>query len=171
MKEAGNTLIDIYGVVYEPWWQSTAWYIFLILVICALLSFSVYYLYHKGFFKKKLSFDKQALYDLEVLEKKSAVGNDQIKQAYFQLTMILKVYLVHRYKIFLYDKSDIEIMDMIASMVTVQEKQIMHTFFKRAFAIKFASEQVDAVVLHNDILSVQALIIDTMKTFEKVERS
>jgi hypothetical protein len=171
MKESNVSLIDIYGIIYQPWWRSKEFYVTIVALVCSFCVFSVYYLYRKGFFKKKLSFDKQALYDLAMLLKQENGTTDQIKDAYFHLTMILKTYLAQRYQILLYDKSDTELMVMIQSKISSDQAAVLSDFWQRAFAVKFALAHAAKADLLRDIAAVQTLIKDTMKTFDKMEHS
>lgn len=171
MNASNMQLVDIYGVWYQPWWKSTGFSVTLCLIVCALLALLGYHLYRSGWFFKKLSFDQQALHDLKKLTASSYQTSAQIKDGYFQLTMILKIYLAVRYQLILHDKTDLEIIPMVQSVLAPEQFVELETLLARAFQIKFAHEFVDRTTLMTDVASAQKLIATTMKDFVPARKS
>lgn len=171
MHDHNNQLIDIYDVWYRPWWKSTEWYVFCMVLACLILISVVYYGYCRGYFIKKLSFEQQALKNLNSLSLASYDSQEKIYAAYFQLTLILKKYFNVSYHIPLLDKTDLEVIDLLKTAVDQKHQKLLEEFLQRVFAIKFAHDAISEQMLRDDINFVIKIIKDTAKDFDKVGRS
>lgn len=161
MNMTDKQLVDVYGVWYKPWWHSNYFYIFCALVIIGVSLLLLYYVWQKFVKNKSLPYDQVALLDIQMLLKQKSSSQDQLQDAYFTLTMILKKYLSKRYNIDLLNKTDQEIVEHIKPYVPVEVFAILQEFFERAFQIKFAQEQVSINMLKDDIHFAQQIIEQT----------
>ena len=164
LKEASlNQLIDIYDVWYKPWWNSKSFYICTTLIILILICVLSYFLWKKYIQPKKFSYEKIAILQLQKLHKKSYESDESIRDAYFQMTMIMKTYLSKRYKIKLINKTDNEIIESIKSIVPSQIFITLQELFQRAYQIKFAYAAISLKMLYDDIDYMQRIIYETIK--------
>lgn len=171
MHEQKNQFVDIYDVWYQPWWQSFWWYVFFTVLACLIIISVVYYGYRRGWFTKKLSCDQQSLKNLNSLAGASYESSEKIYAAYFQLTLILKTYFAARYHLTLIDKTDLEIVSLLKTLVSEKYQPLLAEFLQRAFTIKFAHDSISEQMLQDDIKFVKKIIEQTTKDFDKVGRS
>lgn len=151
MNTQNIELIDIYDVWYQPWWKTTCSYVTFSMIVCLILVIVLYYLLKSGWFGKTLSFDQQALKDLNKLANQTYNSEKQIRTAYFQLTLIFKTYLTHRYQQPLLDKTDIEIIYLMQALLPETQFFVLEEFLKRASQIKFSHELAVPAMLYDDI--------------------
>ena len=153
-----NQLIDIYDTWYKPWWHSKIFYISILFIIIFLILIFIYFSWKKYFGSKKLSFEQIALLQLQKLSKKQYESEESMQDAYFQITMIMKIYLSKQYKIELIDKTDNEILDSLKSNVKPDIFINLQEIFLRAYKIKFAKSSISLKILYDDISSMQNII-------------
>lgn len=171
MNTQNIELIDIYDVWYQPWWKTTWSYVTFSMIVCLILVIVLYYLLKSGWFGKTLSFDQQALKDLNKLANQTYNSEKQIRTAYFQLTLIFKTYLTHRYQQPLLDKTDIEIIYLMQALLPETQFFVLEEFLKRASQIKFSHELAVPAMLYDDIQFVQKFIEQTSKDLDMVGNS
>lgn len=169
MNDGKMTIIEVYGVWYQPWWHSTIWYGILSFIVCIVLLVLGFWLYKSGWFRKKLSFKEQVLQDLRYLREQKYTSDQMIRDAYFELTMILKKYFAQHYGIAFLDKTDQEVVAVIQGLVPEQLQMLLAEFFERSFQIKFARDQVLEQMLMDDIAFVQGVIEKISGNFEKMD--
>jgi hypothetical protein len=160
-------LIDIYDVWYHPWWNSTKFTISLYILVGILMVAMLYYWYLLTWYRRKLSFDKQALLNLQQLTAYDFSDEKQLKNAYFALTLIFKSYVAQRYNLSLHDKSDIEVIAMIQPKLSQPQNFLISEFLTRAFQIKFALQPAGLQMLQDDIDFVKKFIVQTMVDYTK----
>lgn len=171
MNTQNIQLIDVYDVWYQPWWKTTWWYVSCSMIMCLILLFVLYYLLKSGWFGRALSFDQQALKNLNQLANQSYSSEKQIRAAYFQLTLIFKTYLEQRYAQPLLDKTDIEIVYLMQAILPETQFFVLEEFLKRASQIKFSHELAVPAMLYDDIQFVQKFIEQTAKNLDMVGNS
>ncbi len=170
MQEQKIEFVDIENVWFEPWWKSGWFYAFVALLICLILAIVVYYLYRRGWFVKKLTFDQQALKKLQILNAASYDSSEKIYAAYFQMTMILKIYFAKLYQLQLKDKTDAEIVPSLQGFINPALEPLLLEFLERSFQIKFARDSISEQMLRDDIKFVEKIIKQTCKDSDKVGR-
>lgn len=161
MSADKSGLIDVYGVWYHPWWHSTYFYFFIGILSCWLLWKIVRSVKNYFYGSRKMTIDQVALQDLYRLESQTYVSDEAIHEAYFKVTMVLKVYLSKRYSISLLDKTDKEIAEQISGVVSEQLEAMLKEFFDRSFQIKFAYDSVFEQMLRDDIEFAKKVIHET----------
>ena len=92
MSAEKSGLVDVYGVWYHPWWHSTYFYFFIGIMSCLLLWKIVCLIKNYFYGARKMTIEQIALQDLYRLESQTYVSDKAIHEAYFKVTMILKVY-------------------------------------------------------------------------------
>lgn len=171
MNAQNIQLVDVYGVWYQPWWHSTWFYCSIVIFMCAVLFFMLYYMYRAGWFRKNISYDQQALRQLQELAGQTYVSPEQLRKAYFQLTLIVKTYLAHRYCLVLTDKTDIEVIPLLTGLLDQPMQQVLAEFLQRSFYIKFAHDVVVEPMLQDDIEFLKKFIVQTQRDLDKVGNS
>ena len=161
MSAEQSGLVDVYGVWYNPWWHSTYFYFFIGIVSFLLLYKLVRFFKNYFYGARKMTIDQVALQDLYRLESQTYVSDEAIHEAYFKVTMILKVYLSKRYSISLLDKTDKEIADQLSGVVSQRLEATLKEFFDRSFQIKFAYDSVFEQMLRDDIEFSKKVIHET----------
>ncbi len=161
-------LFDVYEIWYNPWWKTTTFQVAFCILACLILSFLVYYLFKFGWLKKKLSFEQQVMKKLQNLSKESYQNHEQICNAYFELTLILKSYLAHRYALSLLDKTDAEILVLLKSVLVDTQYFVIEEFLYRTSIIKFSFQKTISAMLYDDIRFVEKFVIESCSEFDKV---
>lgn len=156
-------IYDIYGFYYKPFWQTTNFKIIISLVILLIL-FIISFFVYKFFLKKRLTltawdwaFDKLKKLSIDKLNKKS-----DFKFFYFELTNIIKLYLLKRYSWDVKYKTDEEL------IILLKEKNFDSILIKYLQDINSSSLYVkfaDETVLKNQAE------IDLKKVFEFIEKT
>lgn len=161
MSAGKSGLVDVYGVWYHPWWH-TSYFYFFIGTVCFLLVLALVFCFKKYFWgKQKISFKQVALQDLYRLQSQTYVSDEAIHEAYFRVTMILKIYLSKRFNISLLDKTDTEIAQQLHGVVSESLQALLKEFFERSFQIKFAYDSVSEQMLKDDIEFAQKIVHET----------
>lgn len=86
-----------------------------------------------------------------------------MRDAYFQMTMIMKAYLSKRYGISLINKTDQEIIEAIKGVLPLDIFTALGELFQRAYQIKFAHAAISLKMLYADIDYIQRIIYKTIK--------
>ena len=170
MQEQKIEFVDIENVWYQPWWQSSWLYGFIAVLVCLIFAGVLYYMYRRGWCVKKMTFNQQDLKKLQILDVATYDSSEKIYQAYFQLTMILKIYFARQYSLQLEDKTDLEIIHSLQGLIDPVFEPLLVEFLQRAFQIKFARDSISEQMLHDDIKFVQKIIEQTSKKSDKAGR-
>lgn len=150
-----NGLYDIYGIWHQPFWQ-TMWfkYVYVSLISLALFLFGIFVGY-KLFIKirkKKYTAWERALMQLEQLKKKSFRTREDAKEAYSEITAILKTYLSDRYGWPVATATDDELaMYVQSSPMSEDLTQQIKVTLSGAVIIKFANQDALESQVINDI--------------------
>jgi len=158
-----DQIIDVYDIWYQPWWHSKPFYAFVVLFALFVLVTLLYFIWTRYMRAHAFSFEQVALLNLQELHKRSYKVDHDMRDAYFKLTMIMKVYLSKQYKIALLNKTDQELISHIQELVPVEISATLQELFERAYQIKFASAAVSEKMLYDDIDFMQKVIYQTIK--------
>lgn len=158
-----SQLIDVYDVWYKPWWHSTSFYFLILLLILFLGSVLIYFFWKKYMQRQTLSYEQLALLRLQTLHECGYNSDESIRDAYFQMTMIMKAYLSNRYGVSLINKTDTEIIEAIKGVLPIDIFAALGEFFQRVYQIKFAHAAISLKMLYADIDYMQRIIYKTIK--------
>jgi len=171
MSAERSGLVDVYGVWYHPWWHSSHFYFFMAIISCLLVWKIVRRIKNYFFGARRISFEQVALQDLYRLQAQTYVSDEVIHEAYFKVTMILKVYLSKRYTISLLDKTDKEITAQLEGVVSDTLGAMLKEFFDRSFQVKFAYDSVSEQMLRDDIDFAKNVVVETSADHARAENS
>ena len=158
MNKEVNQLIDVYDVWYKPWWHSKYAYIFVIILFFIAVYAIVYFIKRYRARAAILSLDEIAISHLGEMLLQKYDSDDALRDGYFKMIMIIKVYLSKKYSIALLGKTDHEIIDEIKTVVPVEVYAPLQELFERAFQIKFAQAAVSEKMLFEDVEFLQQII-------------
>jgi hypothetical protein len=153
-------LFDVYGVWYNPWWHSVWFYGLIIFIVSMIFA---YFIWRYLRTEKKLTPEQEALQALFRLSSLNYAQEKTVHAAYFQLTMIIKSYLIAQYGLKLQDKNDIEIAQELNGIIPENMISLLKEFFDRSFHIKFAYDVVCQSMLKQDIDMLHNLILAISK--------
>lgn len=155
-------LYDIYGVWYRPFWQQPWFYIALIILGLIIICIGLYCIYKIYFAKKnKISVEQQVLNDIEKIEHKDLQNRNDLKQAYFEVTIILKKYLSYRYDISLHSLTDAEVMQTLQNKAPQRVVDILHRLLDAIVRVKFADYTAEKKNLKSDLEAIKTIILET----------
>ncbi len=157
MEQQKLELIDIYDIVYEPWWLSIQTKITLcvfVLLMCVTIGYLVYKKIRKPVI---VLYWQKALHDITALEK-TDFSNGQV--FYLRLTEITKQYLQEHYKIHLVDKTDAELLELLRTtkLIPTHVYETMKELFEGVIFIKFAHQHAAQERMEDAITKVKSLI-------------
>lgn len=157
MEQQKLELIDIYDIVYEPWWLSPTAKLAACVAIFMLCVGAVYLIYKKTRRPLVLSYSQKALRDIETLEK-TEYSDGQV--FYMRLTEIMKRYLQERYMMHLVDKTDTELLELLktTNLIPSHVYETMKDLFEGVIFIKFAHQHAVQERMENAIKKTKALI-------------
>lgn len=162
-NEKLHQLIDVYDVLYQPWWHTKSFYIIAFLSIIFVGSALLYFFWKKHMGQQSFSYEQIALLQLQKLHECSYNSEESMRDAYFQMTMIMKAYLSKRYGISLINKTDQEIIEAIKGVLPLDIFTALGELFQRAYQIKFAHAAISLKMLYADIDYIQRIIYKTIK--------
>jgi hypothetical protein len=157
MEQQKLELIDIYDIVYEPWWLSTtAKTLFCVGVVMTVVGIG-YFVYRKTRKPPVFLYWQKALADIESLEKS---GFSDGQAFYLRLTEILKEYLQKQYAVQVVDKTDTELLEFlkITSFIPSHVYETMKDLFEGVIFIKFAHQHAAQERMEDALKKVRALI-------------
>lgn len=158
-----DQIVDVYDVWYRPWWHSKLFIASIVVVGIIFFVMTLYALWKRYLRSQSFSYEQVALLNLQELHKLSYKSDNEIRDAYFKLTMVMKVYLSKRYQIALLNKTDQEIISHIQELVPVAVSATLQELFERSYQIKFAHAAVSEKMLYDDIDFMQKVIYQTIK--------
>ncbi|MBM17923.1 MAG: hypothetical protein CL947_02560 [Epsilonproteobacteria bacterium] len=158
-----SQLFDVYDVWYKPWWHSKYFYGSVAILLLTVAVLFLYIFWQKYLRAHSLSFEQAALLSFQKLHEQSYDSEEAIRDAYFKVTMIMKIYLSKRYNISLLNKTDQELIAYIKKFVPVDVFATLQEMFERAYQIKFAQAAVSEKMLYDDIDYMQRVIYQTVK--------
>ena len=157
MEQQKLELIDIYDIVYEPWWLSTTTKIAAfaaVMLLCIVLGYLVYKKTRKPVV---ILYWQKSLRDIGVLEK-ADFSDGQV--FYTRLTEIMKQYLQKQYGIHLVDKTDTELLELLKTtkLIPTHVYETMKDLFDGVIFIKFAHQHAAQERMEDAIKKTKALI-------------
>lgn len=155
-----HNLYDIYGTVHVPWWQSTAFYI-AIIIICMLIGvLGIFFIWRHIRTKRLHLFPWQkALLRIEKLESISLGTDDARSSLYSTLTLIIKEYMVERYQIKIVGKTDQEMLSVAVHLALSDEvTKHMQQLYHASTEIKFAKGVAAQEMITRDLSSAAKII-------------
>jgi len=157
MEQQKVELIDIYDIVYEPWWLSTTTKIALCAVVFILTAALCYVLYKKTRKPSALLYWQQALHEIDVLEKTNFSDGQLF---YMRLTEVMKQYLQERYGMYLVDKTDAELLEFLntSERIPTHVYETMKDLFEGVVFIKFAHQHAVQERMEDAIKKTKVLI-------------
>ena len=157
MEQQKLELIDIYDIVYEPWWLSVTAKITACIVVFILCVAVCYFIYRKTRKPLVLLYWQKALRDIGVLEK-ADFSDGQL--FYLRLTEIMKQYLQERYAIHLVDKTDTELLELLKTTEFIPSHvyETMKDLFEGVVFIKFAHQHAVQERMEDAIKKTKAFI-------------
>jgi hypothetical protein len=108
---SGLDLYPSYGMWHRPWWQTTTFYVIVVLGAFCLLILLMWVLFkrYKASRQRSVPAWQIAIRELEELERELSQGTILGKTFYFRLTWIFKRFLHDRYGFDVYGKTDEEL--------------------------------------------------------------
>ncbi len=157
MEQQKLELIDIYDIVYEPWWLSTTTKVAVCVLVFMLCVFIGYVMYRKTRKPVVLLYWQKALHDIGVLEK-TDFSDGQL--FYLRLTEIMKQYLQERYALHLVDKTDTELLELLntTELIPSHVYETMKDLFEGVVFIKFAHQNAVQERMEDAIKKTKALV-------------
>lgn len=157
-------LYDIYGMYYVPFWQ-TDWFFWCILTIIAFFACGIilFFLRFYGRKKKIVTPWQKALARLDELVITEALPPNLVRDYYFILTEVVKVYMGERYVwdvVHLTDREFVEYIGQTSLDLTV--KNAVKGLFENATMVKFADQKTVATILKDHIVSLRRIIYTTI---------
>lgn len=141
-------LYDIYDIWYEPPWFIRYNMALLVVAISLLFFWIGYYIYRKKLLRKKNCWEI-TLEKINKLNKYISVDN---KLIYFNLTAIIKEYLMERYYLDVKSKTDSEVIENIETYNLPEEiSEDLKKILSGATMIKFANRKVDDSIVRDDL--------------------
>lgn len=156
-------LIDIYDIVYEPWWLSFWFRVSVGLVLGLAVLMALYYWYRRRRARQiPLTYSQQALQQLQILEQQGFADGAQF---YSSLTHLLKNYLQHRYAVALVDKTDTEVVVTLKTLPDISPATFkdVQTVFEGLMFIKFANQQAAKERMERDLQTSKSVIKSTLQ--------
>lgn len=157
MEQQKLELIDIYDIVYEPWWLSTVAKIgFCIVGIVACIGIG-YLIYRKTKKPPVIFYWQKALGDIGKLEKTDFSDGQAF---YLRLTEIMKEYLQQHYAVHLVDKTDTELLEVLktTSVIPSHVYETMKELLEGVVFIKFAHQHAAQERMEDALKKVRTLI-------------
>ncbi|GEM_PF-2240787 len=156
---------DIFGVWHEPWWQSTACKVIVLIVTISIVIWLTYLIFKKIFIKKKVRpCWEVALTNLENLRMPNVFSVDKAKSFYFQLTNIIKRYITERYGIAVQGSTEKEILSYLEEQINFPKDilPVARDIFCHASSIKFANEPALVEQMEQDLALGVRLVKETI---------
>lgn len=163
MNNESMQLYDIYGTWHTPWWQTTIFFISVLIIFSLFLCYLLWISLKKWRDKRRqLTPWDRALFATDSLTKKSDYLEP--KEFYSQLTAILRSYIAERYTCEIEGITDEELLIFLkttefpAPLLTTISK-----IFERAVASKFSARSlIPKSVLRDDILVSRGIVEQTI---------
>ncbi len=155
-----NQLIDIYPVIYEPFWQKPLFYIPAISLVFTVVAIGGYYFWDYLTRKKVDPWD-QALSELALLA--PFIAQKEYHAFYVQLTALIKRYLSNLYHTDIGALTDNEMVDYIKKVDLKPDlRETIIQFFNKVQYIKFADQNAAQEMMNADLVLCQNFIAQTI---------
>lgn len=154
-------LIDIYSVIYTPFWRKPLFYIPVFIIGFLLLGAIIYWLHAILSKKRALTQAQKAQNQIKMLQK--TINPDNYQQFYFRLTAILKQYLEGVLGDSYMSKTDQEVVLALEQVdFPLDLRETINRLFAGSQTIKFANSQAAVEQMQNDIQAAMKLIKQTI---------
>jgi len=157
-----DQLIDIYDIWYEPFWLQP-WFIMGISVcLCIGIVLLLYYFYKK-YMQQSIILNHSfvAYQELNQLKKSKIKNENDGKNSYFTLTLIVKKYLISRYPSFFDGLTDKEIIQQAHNIMPEDCVVILQKVLQGMMFVKFEHGIVATEKLEKDIMLIESFIQKT----------
>lgn len=160
MQQEEPKLYDIYSVEYNPWFLQS-WFIYLVIGCAVLCIGYLVYCWYKARRKPVISYEKQLLARLEMLQKNDWSDH---KQFYIQLTSLLKEYLQYRFGKQFTGTTDTECLKLLRSDKFIPEWIVtrFEDLIDGLMFVKFANAQAAQERMQKDLESVRVIFHNTV---------
>jgi len=158
---------DIYDYEYVSFWQSTEGLVsigLIILLSTVLIAYGIWVIIQRRRAAKLniMPWD-HALAELAKLSAKSPTSKAEVKQFYFALTTLIKVYLHKRFTWEVEDKTDSELIAYLRNVSFDQElRENLERLLGSVVEVKFADAQTVKEYVERDIAVAHTLITRTI---------
>jgi hypothetical protein len=152
-------LYDIYDIWYEPSWFIRYKTELLIALISAIFLSMAFYWYKKKLLRRKKCWE----FTLDKLVALNRLISQDHKLFYFNLTAIIKDYLIERYALDMRSKTDFEMVEYFKNNNLLPEvSEDLRKIFSGTTLVKFANGKVDNSILKNDLNITIAMVKNTI---------
>lgn len=160
-------LIDIYDLVYEPFWQSR-WFFLSVYFIGTVIVLLTFYFLYIWYIKKTKNIDCSVLayQKLEKFEKISVLKEQDSKDYYFSLSSIVKNYLACRYHNSFSCMTDKEMLEKIKQYTNESNSLLLERIILNMKMIKFEYKLVTENQLKQDIVLIKQFVEDTTLQYQ-----
>lgn len=145
-------LFEIYDIWYQPPWVIHYFFPIMVTFVIGILGVMALYWYKRRVAQRKK-------YWQITLERLAKLDRTDHKAFYFSLTSILKEYLIERYALDVYGKTDLEMVVYLENTILAHEQvEDLKKIFNETTCIKFSMQDVDdSVVQQHLCLSMQVV--------------
>lgn len=167
IEESQAQLIDIYDLVYYPFWQSKSFLFTVYFVGIGSVIFVCYFLYALYIKKTKVVDCAMIAYEkLEKFEKISVLKEQDSKDYYFSLSSIVKNYLACRYHSSFSCMTDNEMLEKIKKYTNEANVRLLERIVLNMKMVKFEYKIVTENQLSQDIVLIKQFVEDTTLQYQ-----
>lgn len=165
MNENSEQIFDIYDIWYEPL-LSQAWFIILLILLLSIIIGCVLYFIYVIFYNKIRTVDPLVVIQEKITRIDSLVIENErdSKQAYFEISQLVKDYITYHYKISVIGLTDHELLLWSQAHLSEQQITILEQIFAHTVQIKFEHQVATTEQVRKNIELVQAFIHNTKET-------
>lgn len=158
----GQKLIDIYEMVYTPWWQ-TSWFYWCVLIFCCFLILGVIVAF--WYFKKKKGEGRAGYDPMKRLEATQPLIDKGISnEFYHEVVLLVKSSFAKTFNFSDQGKTDTQIMSYIDELaISPDIKRTVVGLFRTAEKARFASVRIESDVMKEDFDQCKQLIMHLLE--------
>ncbi|AXK60412.1 hypothetical protein [Candidatus Chromulinivorax destructor] len=162
MNENSEQIFDIYDIWYEPLLSQT-WFIILLILLLSIFMSCVLYFIYVTFYNKVKVIDPLVIIQNKIAHINSLVIKNEhdSKQAYFEISQIIKEYITYHYKISVIGLTDHELLLWSQAHLSAQQITILEQICAHINQIKFEHQIATTEQVRKNIELVQAFIHST----------
>lgn len=167
-EQLQDQLYDIYGVIYQPFWQGRWFFWMSILSTIAVLAIFIFFIFRWWLNRKsKLTYWQQALHELACLYAEIEDANRESDYIYKEMMRILKEYCSVRYEQNMQSCTDDEFIIQLQEYVPSDQLEPLRQLIPRAVEVKFAGEKAAQRIMLEDALHLHQFIKKTVPSKKK----
>jgi uncharacterized membrane-anchored protein YhcB (DUF1043 family) len=156
-----NNLYDIYTQWHMPFWQTRFFLLTITLLGAVVVGALIGFLLYRSF-KKPKSAQKSALKELENLSKRPLDTPEQLQQAYYELTGILKNFLQRYYHLPFSAQSDSEIITLLKENRLLDPgHEKLQSLINSANDVKYAKGRTLRTEFNQQLVNVKTFVEQT----------